>query len=141
MTSFFSKTTNISVSETKSLALIHTAIHLLKILHSFNLGFVNSNESLPIHFDLDDPPAYMNIDRNLHSYGDFVPREFVLYCKKIGSAKEGATTFVESTNAVSSASPSEPSSWPKDRWMQFFPTQQGPLPSDTSHHQRSGPRQ
>ena len=74
-------------------------LHKVKADH--HPGFVNSFQALPVHFDLVDPPSYMKIDQNLYEYADFVPREFVLYCRKYESVEEdGATTFIDGNAAA-----------------------------------------
>ena len=64
-------------------------------------GIVNSKSALNIHFDLTNPPQYMRISQSKHKYEDYVPREFLLYCKKSDlKGKEGATTFIDGHAAV-----------------------------------------
>ncbi len=63
-------------------------------------GFVTSTEGLPLHFDLMMPPAYMGIDQSKHSYVDFIPREFLLYCKKAPGRGQGVSLMVDTTLAA-----------------------------------------
>eukprot|EP00112_Aurelia_sp_Birch-Aquarium-sp1_P017961 Seg422.6 transcript_id=Seg422.6/GoldUCD/mRNA.D3Y31 product="Spore wall maturation protein DIT1" protein_id=Seg422.6/GoldUCD/D3Y31 len=64
-------------------------------------GITCSYEGLPMHIDLMAPPRYMNISQEDHKYDDFVPREFLLYCKETDlTSNEGQTTFVDSNAAI-----------------------------------------
>ena len=57
-------------------------------------GFVNSKESLPIHFDFSNPPSYMGIKQSEHHYEDYVCREFLLYCRtSVKNEEEDGTRF------------------------------------------------
>ncbi|SHO57339.1 L-tyrosine/L-tryptophan isonitrile synthase family protein [Vibrio quintilis] len=42
----------------------------------------DSQEALPMHWDLLCPPPYMNVSQDLYQYEDFTPDEFVLYCHR-----------------------------------------------------------
>ncbi len=46
------------------------------------LSSVDSEEGLPIHWDLLAPPSYMGINQVKFQYKDFIPREFMLYCHR-----------------------------------------------------------
>ena len=64
-------------------------------------GIVNSKGALNVHFDLTNPPKYMGITQSKYQYKDYVPREFLLYCRKSGlKGQEGATTFIDAHGAV-----------------------------------------
>ena len=64
-------------------------------------GIVNSKSALNIHFDLTLPPQYMGISQSKHKYEEYVPREFLLYCRQSDlKGKEGATTFTDGHGAV-----------------------------------------
>ncbi|UAA40229.1 L-tyrosine/L-tryptophan isonitrile synthase family protein [Paraneptunicella aestuarii] len=63
---------------------------------------VDSEEGLPIHWDLNSPPAYMNIDQSIHKYSDYTPREFTLYCHRMETAdpaQQGLSLLVDTLNA------------------------------------------
>ena len=64
-------------------------------------GSTCSYEGLPMHIDLMAPPRYMNISQEDHKYEDFLPREFLLYCKDTDlTSNEGQTTFIDSNAAI-----------------------------------------
>lgn len=42
----------------------------------------DSQEALPMHWDLLCPPPYMGISQERYQYEDFTPNEFVLYCHR-----------------------------------------------------------
>ena len=66
-------------------------------------GIVNSKSALNIHFDFTNPPQYMQISQSKHKYEEYVPREFILCCRKSDmKGKEGATTFIDGHGAVMS---------------------------------------
>ena len=68
-------------------------------------SLVDSQLPLPLHFDLMFPPKYFNISQEKYAYGDYIPREFILYCKWIGADFEGGeTTFIDCLGAVRSLS-------------------------------------
>ena len=75
-----------------------------KVVPSDHLaGIVNSKSALNIHFDFTNPPQYMQISQSKHKYEEYVPREFILYCRKSDlKGKEGATTFIDGHGAVMS---------------------------------------
>ena len=59
-------------------------------------GIVDSKSARSIHFDLTNPPKYMNISQSKYKYQDYIPRGFVLYCRKSDlKGTEGATTFTD----------------------------------------------
>ena len=65
------------------------------------VGIVYSKSALNMHFDLMFPPPYMGISQSKHKYEDYVPREFLLYCRKSDlKGKEGATTFIDAHAAA-----------------------------------------
>ena len=76
-------------------------------------GYVNSSGGLPIHFDLNAPPKYMQISQEEHAYEEFICREFLLYCKKIGNRDQGATMFVDARGVVLSLTGQKITEWKK----------------------------
>lgn len=42
---------------------------------------MNSNEGLPVHWDISAPLKYMGIDQQKHKYKDFICPSFALYCR------------------------------------------------------------
>jgi len=75
-------------------------IHKVKVDNNL-VGYVGSNQAMPIHFDLILPPPYMGVDQTKHRYQDFIPREFALYCKHCDLEEdEGQTTFVDCQGAL-----------------------------------------
>lgn len=62
---------------------------------------VDSEEGLPIHWDLLCPPGYMGITQDKYEYKDFIPREFMLYCHRSEAhdpLKQGVSVLVDSLN-------------------------------------------
>lgn len=62
---------------------------------------VDSEEGLPVHWDLVSPPKYMDISQTQYAYKDFVPREFMLYCHKTNEVdphRNGLSVQVDSQN-------------------------------------------
>ncbi|KAF2410008.1 Pyoverdine/dityrosine biosynthesis protein Dit1 [Pseudomonas antarctica] len=58
---------------------------------------VTSEEALPFHWDMVSPPPDMKIDQAVVEYKDYVPREFVLYCKYSTEDGQGLSTIINST--------------------------------------------
>ncbi|WP_018691019.1 L-tyrosine/L-tryptophan isonitrile synthase family protein [Algicola sagamiensis] len=62
---------------------------------------VDSEEALPIHWDLLCPPNYMEITQDKYAYKDFIPREFMLYCHQIKAEDpktQGLSILLDSIN-------------------------------------------
>ena len=77
-------------------------------------GIISTKHGLHMHFDMAIGSAFMGIDQSKHRYEDYVPREFLLYCRSnLLNEGEGPTTFIDCHGAALSLNGAVNLKWKK----------------------------